>query len=102
MKSKRSTDRFKITYGLVYKPPNNEGDNTMAFKSISHACAFVMCVTAASAATYYVSPAGNDRNSGTSEERPFRVAQHAVDRMQAGDTLVVLDGVYTGTCSAYT
>ncbi|MCK5175876.1 MAG: hypothetical protein KAR47_20955, partial [Planctomycetes bacterium] len=53
--------------------------------------------TSGFAATYYVSPSGDDANSGGSEDRPFRVAQHAVDRMQAGDTLVVLDGVYTGT-----
>ena len=55
----------------------------------------IICTTA-SAATYYVSPAGNDSNAGTSEERPFRVVQHAIDRMQAGDALVVLDGIYTG------
>lgn len=59
-------------------------------------CQLIVCATA-SAATYYVSPEGNDRNSGTSEDRPFRVVQHAIDRMQAGDTLVVLDGVYSGT-----
>jgi hypothetical protein len=53
--------------------------------------------SAASAATYYVSPQGNDRNPGTSEERPMQMVQHAVDRMRAGDTLVLLDGVYTGT-----
>jgi len=60
-------------------------------------CHLIVCATAtASAATYYVSPAGNDHNSGTSEDQPFRVVQNAVDRMRAGDTLVVLDGVYTG------
>ncbi|MFC1763503.1 right-handed parallel beta-helix repeat-containing protein [Planctomycetota bacterium] len=61
-------------------------------------CHLIVCATAtASAATYYVSPAGSDRNSGTSEDQPFRVVQHAVDRMHSGDTLVVLDGIYTGT-----
>jgi hypothetical protein len=59
-------------------------------------CQLLICSTA-SAATFYVSPAGNVRNPGTSEEFPLRVVQHAIDRMQAGDTLVVLDGVYTGT-----
>ena len=59
-------------------------------------CQLIVCATA-SAATYYVSPEGNDRNSGTSEGDPFGVVQHAIDRMQAGDTLVVLDGVYSGT-----
>jgi len=49
------------------------------------------------AATYYVSPTGDDAYSGTSAGQPLRVVQTAIDRMNAGDTLVVLDGVYTGT-----
>jgi len=59
-------------------------------------CQLIVCSTA-SPATYYVSPVGNDRNSGTSEDRPFRVVQYAIDQMKAGDTLIVLDGFYTGT-----
>lgn len=51
----------------------------------------------ASADTFYVAPTGNDQNSGMSDSRPLRVAQQGIDRMQAGDTLAVLDGVYTGT-----
>jgi len=47
--------------------------------------------------TYYVSPSGSDANSGTFEDQPFQMVQHAIDTMKAGDTLVVLDGVYTGT-----
>ena len=46
--------------------------------------------------TYYVSPAGDDANAGKTEEKPFEMVQHAVDAMKVGDTLVVLDGVYTG------
>ena len=49
------------------------------------------------AATYYVSPLGSDENSGAFEEQPLRMVQHAIDKMKAGDTLVVLDGFYTGT-----
>ena len=49
------------------------------------------------AGTYYVSPSGRDANAGTSEGQPFQSVQHAVDAMKGGDSLVVLDGVYTGT-----
>ena len=49
-----------------------------------------------SARTFYVSPSGNDRNSGKSEAKPLKLVQAAVDKMKSGDTLVVLDGVYTG------
>jgi len=48
------------------------------------------------AATYYVSPTGDDANAGTSEKKPVRVMQTAINRMKAGDRLVILDGVYTG------
>jgi hypothetical protein len=64
--------------------------------SLAVACQLILATTV-SAATYYVSPSGNNGNKGTSEKRPYRVVQHAIDRMQAGDTLVVLDGFYTGT-----
>ena len=46
--------------------------------------------------TYYVSPTGSDDNSGKTEEKPYQMVQHAVDKMKAGDTLIVLDGFYTG------
>jgi hypothetical protein len=59
-------------------------------------CLLILC-SAASAATYYVSPSGNDENPGTREEKPFQIVQHAIDQMKIGDTLVVLDGFYTGT-----
>ena len=57
---------------------------------------FIVC-TSVSAATYYVSPTGADSNPGTSEERPFRIVQAAIDQLNSGDTLVVLDGIYTGS-----
>ena len=91
------TDYCRRLCNFLIRWINCKGGKTMVYKLISLVCVFIMYAPAASAATYYVSPAGNDRNPGTSQDRPFRVAQHAVDRMQAGDTLVVLDGVYTGT-----
>jgi hypothetical protein len=53
--------------------------------------------SSASAATYYVSPDGSNRNAGTSASRPLAVVQHAIDEMKSGDTLIVLDGLYAGT-----
>ena len=44
-------------------------------------------------ATYYVSPAGNDKNPG-SAARPWKTIQHAADRMAPGDTVVVGAGSY--------
>jgi hypothetical protein len=46
--------------------------------------------------TYYVSPSGSDANPGT-ETQPFKTIQKAVDIVQAGDTVLVADGVYTDT-----
>lgn len=48
------------------------------------------------ATTYYVSPSGDDTNSGTSEQLPFQSVQHAIDQMISGDVLKVMDGFYYG------
>ena len=56
----------------------------------------ILCATTFSA-TYYVSPLGEDSNGGILEGEPFQTVQHAIDQMKAGDTMVLLDGVYRGT-----
>ena len=66
------------------------------FRAILCQLILYAAVSTASADTYYVSPAGNDGNSGASESESFRVVQHAVDQMNYGDALVVMDGVYAG------
>ncbi|MBN1480711.1 right-handed parallel beta-helix repeat-containing protein [candidate division KSB1 bacterium] len=43
---------------------------------------------------YFVSPAGSDANPG-SEVRPFRTIQTAANRTQPGDTVYVMQGIYT-------
>jgi parallel beta-helix repeat protein len=45
------------------------------------------------AATFYVSPAGNDNNPGT-KESPFRTIQKAVNQSNAGTTIYVREGTY--------
>jgi hypothetical protein len=44
---------------------------------------------------FYVSPGGSDSNPGT-ELQPFLTLQRAADVVNAGDTVVVENGVYTG------
>ena len=57
----------------------------------------LMAMPASAATTFYVSPSGKNTNAGRSESQPFQEVQHALDKMAAGDTLIVLDGNYTGT-----
>lgn len=45
------------------------------------------------AVDYYVSPSGNDANSGLSGQ-PWQTLQFSVDQLQAGDVLHVMVGVY--------
>lgn len=51
----------------------------------------------AQCATWYVSPDGNDSNSGTTESVPFRTIQQAVDQCVAGDTVLIGGGIYRET-----
>ncbi len=47
------------------------------------------------AATYYVSPTGNDASVGSSSA-PWRTLQHAADAVGAGDTVMIRNGAYAG------
>ncbi len=49
-----------------------------------------------SAATYYVSNAGNNSNSGLSLPQAFLTLQKGADVAVAGDTVLVADGTYAG------
>ncbi|MFC2090024.1 putative Ig domain-containing protein [Bacteroidota bacterium] len=66
-------------------------------KKTINAIIFLILCTSLSATKYYVSPSGDNNNSGTSEDLPFQIVQFAIDQMTAGDTLIILDGLYTGT-----
>lgn len=51
-------------------------------------------------AQYYVSGAGDDRNSGASPDAPFRTIQKAANLAQPGDMINVMDGEYTNACAS--
>jgi hypothetical protein len=53
----------------------------------------------AEAASYYVSPKGNDANRGTSANAPLRTIQKAVDAAKPGDTILIRGGTYRETVS---
>jgi pectin methylesterase-like acyl-CoA thioesterase len=63
------------------------------------ASTFGLTGCSANAATYYVSPKGNDTNSGTLLTAPVRTIQKAVDAAQPGDTIFVRGGTYRETVS---
>lgn len=46
------------------------------------------------AATYYVSPGGNDSNPGTTSGTPFKTIQFAAYKAVAGDTVFIMAGTY--------
>ena len=45
--------------------------------------------------TYYISPTGNDSNSGLSSQVPLKNFSAAFSKMTSGGTLIVMDGTYT-------
>jgi parallel beta-helix repeat protein len=51
-------------------------------------------VVEAQAANYYVATSGNDSNSGTSVNAPFKTISQAVNKVVAGDTVFVRGGTY--------
>jgi len=98
----QSTEPFLVNENLPLVPPENmpftrRYNEQLQETGIPHWEPGPEQVEQASAgATYYVSPAGDDNNPGTSDVRPFRVVQQAIDHMGKGDTLVVMNGYYAG------
>jgi hypothetical protein len=53
--------------------------------------------TFAAGTTYYISPDGNDSRSGTSAANAWKTFSYAIPKLNPGDTLFVMNGVYTPT-----
>lgn len=56
---------------------------------------FCLWSVSASAATYYIGTDGDDRNSGSAVTEAWATFGRAWSQLQPGDTLVLLDGLYT-------
>jgi hypothetical protein len=59
-----------------------------------HQSGILKGVFKAGGTVYYVSPAGNDNQSGKDAKKPLRSIQKAVHRAQPGDTVQLADGDY--------
>lgn len=57
-------------------------------------CALGFTAYRAQAATYYISPTGNDEQNGTTESQPWATFARAWQTLLPGDTLVLMDGLY--------
>jgi parallel beta-helix repeat protein len=65
-------------------------------KSVTRILAFLLITLQAGAATYYVSPSGNNSNNGLSAGTAWLTLQHASNTVAAGDSVIVMPGNYTG------
>jgi hypothetical protein len=55
----------------------------------------VVSFNAGPATTYFLSPTGNDANSGLSDTAPWKTFAKAFSTMAGGDELILLDGTYS-------
>lgn len=90
---------IQIKEKLKYLGSNELRNNIQMKKSKAIIIILLLLMTCSyvTASTYYVSPSGNNDNTGMSEDKPFQVVQYAINQMVVGDTLIVLDGFYTGS-----
>ncbi len=58
-------------------------------------------ISIATPTTYYVSGTGKDTNSGLSTSSPFRTIQRAANLTNPGDTVLIMNGLYTNSHSGY-
>jgi parallel beta-helix repeat protein len=64
--------------------------------ALALACvAQIAAAQSAAAATYYISPNGNDNNNGTATGTAWKTFERAWYTLQPGDTLLLMDGTYT-------
>jgi hypothetical protein len=66
------------------------------FKPITTLLILLLWTLQVNAATKYVSTTGNNNNSGNSWAQAWRTLQYAADQVNAGDSVWIADGNYTG------
>lgn len=62
--------------------------------SLSFATILLVCWASSQAATYHVSPRGDDSAKGDSWEAPWKTLNASIPKLKSGDTLIVGDGNY--------
>ena len=83
--------------------PTTNLKQTMKWLLISFIIGLVfiaVMVIPARAATYYISPAGNDSSGTGSSILPWATLSKAFSSMSGGDTLIIKDGTYTGNINS--
>ncbi|HEY9802903.1 MAG TPA: right-handed parallel beta-helix repeat-containing protein [Leptolyngbyaceae cyanobacterium] len=58
-------------------------------------------IASTTATTYYVSGTGSDSNNGLTSSTAFRTIQKAADLTKAGDTVMIMNGLYTNAYPSY-
>ena len=81
---------------LTYFRENAMNRDWMGLPRLRQAVAFVYLAAAVPvfAATYYVSPSGNNANAGTSSAAPVKTINKALEKVVAGDTVYLRGGTY--------
>lgn len=67
-----------------------------ARKHCAAMCLFIFFCLSARAANYFVSPTGEDMNTGLSAAAAFLTIQRGADLVSSGDTVFVANGTYAG------
>src|SRR5512140_3525018 len=73
----------------------NAGERLPVLLALACALAGTLRPAVADATVYYISPVGSDANTGRDEAHSWRTFDHAFSALSAGDTLLLLDGIYT-------
>jgi hypothetical protein len=83
-----------IATATTADPEQNTGNNTVTTTLQVRSSSENAATPPPSGPSYYISPTGNDGNSG-SQNAPWKTFGFAIPRLVPGDTLVLLDGNYT-------
>lgn len=70
------------------------------FTSCLSIIVFTLGTSYVSAATYHLSPTGNDTNNGSSTS-PWKTINKANQTASSGDTIILKNGIYQGSGQAY-
>ncbi len=95
--AERTTKAVESTVNTVQNSSSSSGStSSSAVKSSASDAASVSSVEDISGKVYYVSPAGSNRNDGTTPQTAIKDLQKAVDLADEGSTICIAEGNYLG------